>query len=123
MVWCRWLGNRFSLTFGTIGLVIVLWNIYITHNDDGILSGYVVDATGHPVADAQVSLAEKSVVSIIPIMQTQTDKTGQFRFQEHGQYAPVLSAEKAGVGATEREHLRLYFRNQNRILVEPLVLH
>ena len=123
MTWRGWLLNRFTLTFGTIGLVIVLWNVYITQNDDGILSGYVVDTTGQPVAGALVSLAEKSVVSIIPVMETVTDQTGRFQFQGHGQYAPVLSAGKAGVGTTEREHLRLYFRNQNRVLTEPLVLH
>jgi hypothetical protein len=47
---------------------------------------------------------------------------GSFRFVKHDRHRVVLTASKDGVGASGRLEVRLYFRNQNRHLDEPLRL-
>ena len=102
--------------------MILAWNLYIGRHDDGILAGKVVGPDGAPVAGAEVVLAERTVVSLTPVLSTTTDETGQFRFERHDRHAVVLTAAKEGVGKTGRVEVRLYFRNQNRLLQEPLLL-
>jgi hypothetical protein len=51
-----------------------------------------------------------------------TDDQGHFRFTRHDRHRVVLTASKPGVGASGRLEVRLYFRNQNRELDEPLQL-
>lgn len=118
----RWLVNRVTITFGAIALVVVLWNLYVAAHDDGILAGTVVGPDGQPVAGAEVVLSERTIVSLDPIAETTTDGDGHFRFNRHDQHRVVLTASKPGVGASGRLEVRLYFRNQNRELAEPLQL-
>jgi hypothetical protein len=120
--WRGWLLNRVTLTFGTIALVVLGWNLYVAAHDDGILQGIVVDAAGAPVADAAVVLNERTIVSLAPIAETRSDAAGHFRFERHDRHALVLTASKAGVGASPRVEVKLYFRNQNRTLAAPLEL-
>jgi len=120
--WRGWLVNRVTLTFGTIALLALGWNLYVLAHDDGVLQGRVVDARGEPVADAAVVLNERTIVSLAPIAETRTDESGQFRFERHDRHALVLTASKQGVGASPRVEVRLYFRNQNRTLADPLTL-
>jgi hypothetical protein len=114
--------NRYSITFGTIAIVVLAWNAYVAAHDDGILEGRVVAADGARVADAEVVLSERTVVSLRPVMSTRSDAEGRFRFSGHDRHAVVLTAEKPGVGQSDRHEVRLYFRNENRVLEEPLVL-
>jgi hypothetical protein len=120
--WRGWLINRATLTFGTIALIALGWNLYVAAHDDGILQGRVVDAEGRPVTDAAVVLNERTIVSLAPIAEARTDQTGRFRFERHDRHALVLTASKDGVGASPRVEVRLYFRNQNRTLADPLTL-
>jgi hypothetical protein len=120
--WRGWLLNRVTLTFGTLALVVLGWNLYVAAHDDGILQGTVVDAAGQPVADAEVVLNERTIVSLAPIAETRSDAAGHFRFERHDRHALVLTASKAGVGASPRVEVKLYFRNQNRTLAAPLEL-
>lgn len=120
--WRGWLINRVTITFGAIALVVVLWNLYVAAHDDGILVGRVVDASGQPVADAHVVLNERTIVSLAPIAETTTDDEGRFRFEQHDRHALVVTADKPGVGASDRIRIRLYFRNQNRTLSQPIAL-
>ena len=120
--WRSWLINRVTLTFGTIALIALGWNLYVAAHDDGILQGRVVDSAGQPVADAAVVLNERTIVSLAPIAETRTDASGRFRFERHDRHALVLTARKEGVGASPRVEVRLYFRNQNRTLADPLTL-
>jgi hypothetical protein len=122
MSWRYWLINRVTITFGTIAIVIVLWNIYVLQHDDGILAGVVVGADGRPVVGAEVVLSERTIVSLDPIARTETDDDGHFRFNRHDRHRVVLTASKPGLGASGRLEVRLYFRNQNRELDQPLQL-
>jgi Carboxypeptidase regulatory-like domain len=118
----RLISNRFVLTFGGLALAALLWNWYVGMNDDGRLSGRVTTADGTPVADATVVLSRKTVTSVERVRETRTDAQGRFVFEHHGQYAVVISARKASVGAASRRTIRLWFRDQNRDLETPLIL-
>lgn len=117
-----WLINRVTVTFGLIAAVVIAWNLYVAAHDDGILEGRVVDASGEPVAGAKVVLSEQTIVSLSPIAETVTDAAGAFRFTRHDRHALVLTAEAPALGQSPRVAVRLYFRNQNRALAEPIVL-
>jgi Carboxypeptidase regulatory-like domain len=117
-----WLINRVTITFGVIAIVVVLWNIYVAWHDDGILAGTVVDPDGRPVSGADVVLSERTIVSLEPIAETVTDDAGRFQFTRHDRHRLVLSASKPEVGNSGRLEVRLYFRNQNLELAEPLEL-
>jgi hypothetical protein len=118
-----WLVNRVTITFAAIAIVVLAWNLYVAANDDGILAGTVVGPDGQAVPGAEVVLAERTIVSLDPIAETVTDDQGHFRFTRHERHRVVLSASKPGVGASGRLEVRLYFRNQNRELDQPLQLN
>lgn len=120
--WTGWLINRVTVTFGLIAAVAIAWNLYVAAHDDGILEGRVVDASGTPVAGARVVLSEQTIVSLSPIAETATDTAGTFRFTRHNRHALVLTADKPEIGQSPRVPVRLYFRNQNRTLAEPIVI-
>jgi Carboxypeptidase regulatory-like domain len=117
-----WLVNRVTITFAAIAVVVLLWNLYVGAHDDGILAGRVVGPDGQPVPDAEVVLSERTIVSLDPIAETVTDDEGHFQFTDHDRHRVVLTASKPGIGASGRLEVRLYFRNQNRQLAEPLQL-
>ena len=121
-LWQRLLNNRFTITFGILFFIILLWNLYVLQHDDGILSGRVVSPDGKPVADAVVVLSERTIVSLTPLLDTTTDANGDFHFNKHDRHYVVLTASKDGIGSSDRYPVRLYFRNQNRQLNEPLRL-
>jgi Carboxypeptidase regulatory-like domain len=117
-----WLINRVTITFGAIALVVLAWNLYVAANDDGILAGTVIGPEGEAMPGAEVVLSERTIVSLDPIAETVTDDQGHFQFTRHDRHRVVLTASKPGVGASGRLEVRLYFRNQNRELDEPLQL-
>ena len=122
MAWRPWLLNRVTVTFGLIAILVLGWNLYVLAHDDGILTGVVVGPDGRPVAGAEVVLSERTLVSLEPIARTLTGADGSFRFEKHDRHRLVLTASKEGVGESGRLEVRLYFRNQNRQLDEPLRL-
>lgn len=122
MAWRGWLLNRVTITFATIAVVIVVWNLYVLAHDDGVLAGIVVDGAGQPVPGAQVVLSERTIISLEPIAATVSDGAGRFRFAGHDRHALVLTAAKESIGESGRIEIRLYFRNQNRELAEPVRL-
>jgi len=122
MSWRPWLFNRVTVTTLLIALLVVGWNLYVVAHDDGILTGTVVGPGGAPVEGAKVVLSERTLVSLEPIAETTTGADGGFRFAKHDRHRVVLTASKDGVGASGRLEVRLYFRNQNRQLDQPLRL-
>ena len=117
-----WLVNRVTVTFSAIAIVVIAWNVYVVAHDDGILAGTVVGPDGQPVPGAEVVLSERTLVSLEPIAETVTDAEGDFRFEGHDRHHVILTAQKDGLGESGRVEVRLYFRNQNRRLGEPLRL-
>ena len=117
-----WLVNRVTITFALIAAIVIGWNLYVQAHDDGVLVGQVVDANGTPVAGATVVLSEQTITSLSPIAETVTDEAGGFRFEGHDRHALVLTAEKAALGQSPRVDVRLYFRNQNRVMGTPIVI-
>ncbi|MGI9451316.1 MAG: carboxypeptidase-like regulatory domain-containing protein [Geminicoccaceae bacterium] len=120
--WRSWLINRVTITFAVIAVALLAWNLHVRAHDDGLLVGHVVDHAGRPVAGAKVVLNERTIVSLAPIAETTTDEAGRFRFTRHDRHALVLTAEKDGIGVSARVAVKLYFRNQNRTLEDPIVL-
>jgi len=110
----------FSL--GTIAVLVILVNVYVACNDDGILRGSVLGPDGNPIGEATVTLYKPGVVGLDKIAVALTNDEGQFYFEKHNQHHPVLKAEKAEVGASKFIDIRLYFKNQNRVRTEPLLL-
>jgi hypothetical protein len=122
MEWRPLLFNRFTVSFLVIGLIVVVVRTHMSHHDDGILEGKVVTQDGRPAVGVTVTLLSPGVVGFDPIDRTITDGEGRFHFEKHNQHHPVLKAEKKGVGESERVDIRLYFRNQNRQLLKPIVI-
>ncbi|MEE4604189.1 MAG: carboxypeptidase-like regulatory domain-containing protein [Desulfobacteraceae bacterium] len=112
--------NRYMVTFGSIAIVTALWNLYIAFNNDGIIAGRVVGPDNRAVVGATVTLFQKTLYVAEPRDKTTTDKNGAFLLTGHASYKLWLEAEKNGLGKSSKEEYRLYFRNQNLRLSEPL---
>lgn len=112
--------NRYTITFGTIALLAVVWNVYVMVNDDGIVAGRVVASDGSPVENATVVLSEKTLLVTSPRDKTTTDADGRFKFSGHTVYHVYLEAYKNGVGRAPQKDYHLYFRGQNLNLSESL---
>ncbi|MCB1491300.1 MAG: carboxypeptidase regulatory-like domain-containing protein [Rhodobiaceae bacterium] len=117
-----WLLNRFVLTFGTIAVFAVVWNIYVAAHDDGIIEGHVVGPDGKPVAGATVVLSERTLLVAKPQDKTTTDAEGRFEFRDHRLHRLYLEADKVGEGHAGPVEYRLYFKGENMRLDEPLKL-
>jgi hypothetical protein len=112
--------NRYTITFGTIALLSIVWNVYVLFNDDGIVTGRVVASDGTPVENATVVLSEKTLLVTSPRDKTATDADGRFKFSGHDVYHVYLEAYKDGVGRASQKDYHLYFRGQNLHLPELL---
>ena len=102
--------NRVTITFAVILALIVGWNAYVAANNDGVLTGQVVDSGGRAVGGAKVTITARTVAHDLEIGSIVSGDDGVFRFEKHG------------VGKSAPRHIRLYFRNQDFALETPLVL-
>ena len=121
MTWRRILLNRFFLVPAILLVAIAGWNIYVDLHAHGRLRGSVVDATGHPVANATVILSVHDFVTQVEKARTQTDPAGRFRFDDNNSHLIQLEAQ-SGTASSSRVTIRLWFRGQDRIIAEPLRL-
>jgi len=117
-----WVKNRFVYTFGGIALAVLVWNIWVALNDDGIIRGEVVSAAGAPVEGARVTLTERTLLVARPRGETVTDAEGKFTFTGHELHHLFLEAEKDGAGHAGPVEVRLYFKGENVKLRKPLTL-
>jgi Carboxypeptidase regulatory-like domain len=120
--WRRLLLNRFVLVPGAIAVLVLVWNIYVATHDHGLVAGRVVDAAGKPVADATVTLWVFNFTTFEERQHVKTDPAGFFRFTDNSSHKIELSAEKVGLGRSQRLPVRLYFRAQDTTLRRPLEL-
>ena len=114
--------SRFVVVPTLVAAVVILWNAYVTSHADGVVTGRVVDRLGHPVADATVRLMEQNFTTNSQRGTARTDAKGAFRFDENRSHSIQLRAEKDGLGRSEQQVVRLYFRSQHVDLGQPLVL-
>lgn len=122
------LNSFFSENLSTIvfvvvlGLLIGVWNIYISFNDDGVVAGRVVDQSGKGVENATVIIAEKTLEMLKNQQETTTGEKGYFRFEGIEMVEFIVKAEKSGYDEMKSRSYHLYFKQQNFQLPEPLVL-
>jgi len=120
--WRRLLINRFVLVPAAIAMAIVLWNVYVSTHNHGVVAGRVVDAAGQPVSDATVVLWVLNFTTYVEKTRATTDSTGRFVITDNDSHNIRLAAEKPGVGRSPRVPVRLYFRAQDIEVREPLTI-
>ena len=103
-------------------LILVIWLVHVRLNDDGIITGTVLNQDGSPVQGATVQLRERTLNLVKEPSTVQTDQQGRFEFTDIEMIDFLVSAKLDGVGASERKRYHLYFMRQNFELPEPLVL-
>jgi hypothetical protein len=103
-------------------LALAIWIVHVRLNDDGIVSGVVLNEEGEPVAGATVQIREQTLNLLKEPRTEQTDEQGRFVFKDIEMIEFVISAKLEGVGASARPRYHLYFMRQNFELPEPLVL-
>ena len=117
-----WLMSRWIVVPAVLAGVVLLWNVYVSLHDHGLIEGRVVDARGRAVAGATVTLLEQNVTTYTERSHSMTDADGRFVFRDNRSHHVKLVAEKEGAGQSPRRDLRLWFRAQDRVLTAPLEL-
>jgi hypothetical protein len=120
--WRRLLLNRFVLVPATIAVLVGLWNIYVATHDHGVVIGRVVDEAGQPVGDATVVLWVLNFTTYVEKARATTAPDGRFQLVNAESHNIQLIADKPGIGRSARVPVRLYFRAEDVVLREPLVL-
>ena len=115
--------SRFFITFAIIFLVIAIWNIYISRNNDGLIIGYVVDENGVEVSQATVLLNSVGGLGMYTdSITSKTDDDGKFIYTEQKLIEFDMYVVKEGYIKTEKKRFHMYFKSQNYILPEPIVI-
>jgi hypothetical protein len=117
----RILLSRFFIVPTLIAAFVLGWNAYVLMHAHGLLAGRVVDRTGHPVAGATVILFTHDFVTQVEKSRTVTDVSGAFRFTDNDSHLVQLQALD-GARTSPRVTIRLWFRAQDRVLEEPLLV-
>ena len=121
-LWRRLLMNRFTITLAVIALATVLWNVYVSMHNHGMVAGRVVDGAGHPVSGATVVLWVLNFTTFSESTRTVTGPDGTFTLRNPSSHHIQIGAEKPGFRPSPRVPVRLYFRAQDVELSPPLVL-
>jgi hypothetical protein len=121
-LWRRLLVNRFTITLAAIATVTVLWNVYVSTHNHGIVAGRVIDGAGHPVNGATVVLWVLNFTTFSESARTVTGADGRFSLHNPSSHHIQIGAEKPGFGHSPRLPVRLWFRAQDVELAAPLVL-
>ncbi|HUX12399.1 MAG TPA: carboxypeptidase-like regulatory domain-containing protein [Spirochaetia bacterium] len=98
------------------------WMAFVYLNNDGVITGVVVDGSGHPVSNARVLVREKTLQLIKPPIGTDTNSKGVYRFKDMKIIEFLISARKDGYKSPEPVHYHLYFKGQHFKVPKPLVL-
>jgi hypothetical protein len=120
-LWRQWLLNRFVLVPGAIVVAGLVWNGYVSLHNSGLIEGRVVDAAGQPVADAEVVLMVQNVTTFSEKGRGRTGPDGIFRITDNASHRVQIFAETPA-RRSERRELRLWFRGQDTVLDQPLVV-
>ena len=120
--WRRLVLNRFVLVPAAIAVAVVVWNVYVSTHNHGVVAGRVVDPAGQPVPGATVVLWVLNFTTYVEKTRATTDTAGRFVITDNDSHNIRLAAEKPDFGRSPRIPVRLYFRAQDIELREPLVL-
>jgi len=120
--WRRLVLNRFVLVPAAIAVAVVVWNVYVSTHNHGVVAGRVVDPAGRPVPGAMVVLWVLNFTTYVEKTRATTDTAGRFVITDNDSHNIRLAAEKLDFGRSPRIPVRLYFRAQDIELHEPLVL-
>ncbi|MGH7072113.1 MAG: carboxypeptidase-like regulatory domain-containing protein [Acetobacteraceae bacterium] len=118
----RIISHRFVAVPLALVLIVLGWNVYVSLNANGLISGAVVDANGRPVAGATVTLYRLNFITEVESARTKTNGDGRFRFTSNHSHLIELQASTPALGASPRVSVRLWFRAQDRRLADPLRL-
>jgi hypothetical protein len=116
------LRSRWVVVPGLLALLIGAWNLHVALNNNGVIEGRVVDASGRAIAGATVTLFNRSFITSEPRGRATTDADGRFRFTDNASHAVALQATAETFAPGPRTTLRLWFRAQDTTLRTPLVL-
>lgn len=106
--------NRFTLVLLCLILIVGGVQGYVNTNNDGRISGTVVDADGDPVPNANVTMQEITAESVGSEQTVQTDENGQFVFRDQTDILEFrIVASKPELGTSSERRVHLYFRGQN----------
>ena len=120
--WWHLVINRFVLVPAAIALAVVVWNVYVSTHNHGVVAGTVVDPAGQPVPGATVVLWVLNFTTYVEKTRATTDSAGRFVITDNDSHNIRVAAEKPNIGRSPRIPVRLYFRAQDIELREPLVL-
>lgn len=119
----RLLLNRFTLVIVCVALITGSVGAYAQANDDGQISGRVVDSDGDPVAGATVYIQRVNIRNQLGRVNTTTDENGYFEFTGQTETLEFrIRAVKEGLGTSKTTRNHLYFRGQNthiEVIIQP----
>jgi Carboxypeptidase regulatory-like domain len=118
----EWIRNQWIVVPVVLAAGTGLWNLYVMAHAGGRIEGRVVDASEQPVAGAEVLLLERGFVAHNEKAKVKSDAVGLFRFDGNQSHALQLEAQAPGLGRSDRQIVRLWFRAQNTRVAEPLRL-
>lgn len=107
--WRRLLFNRIMLTVLLIVGLSAGAYAYVDANNDGDVSGVVVDEEGEPVPDATVTIGNIDLKGVVVPVEVTTNENGEFTYdnQEILEFRILAHHEDIGASEIERHH-RLY---------------
>jgi hypothetical protein len=91
-----------------ISFLVLIWNIYISTPDSGIVRGRIVGPDGEAVAGAAVTLWVGNFATYVERARAVSDDAGDFTITGNDSHDVQLAAEKVGLGRSPR--VRLYLR-------------
>lgn len=110
----RLLINRFTILIAVVLVASVAVQGYVVANNDGYVTGQVVDDDGDPVANANVTLSPQTVAGVPNPQSTTTDENGEFEFRDQSLLEFTIQAEHKESGESETNRYHLYFKGQNK---------
>lgn len=115
--------SRYFMVPAAFAVVTLIWNIYVSLNNGGIVEGRVVNQKGAAVADAAVHLFAVEQTMSTERAVAKTSRNGDFRFNENDSHRIQLRAIGSDGSTSDLRIVRLYFKGQNIELTAPLVLN
>lgn len=105
--------NRFTILIAVVLIASIALQGYVAVNNDGYVTGQVVDEDGNPVANATVTLSPQTVAGVPDPQSTTTDENGEFEFQDQSLLEFTIQAQHEELGESKTDQYHLYFQGQN----------